>query len=500
MSIGIGTRSLLLTQSLVGMRSQMVDLQRQFATGKRSDDYAGIGLNRGLTVSLRSQLAATSSYGDTITNLNVRIDLAESVLSRIGQIGMETKNSVATMTSEEGRINAQSSAKSAVGEMLGLLNTSAGDRYIFSGLATDTPSVESLDMIMDGDAAHAGFSQIVSERLQADIGASGLGRLVVAAPTPGAVSIAEDAAGSVFGFKLNAISSTLSGSTVSGPAATPPAAPELSIDLGGVNPASGEKVSFTFDLPDGSKETITLTATTTVPPGPNEFAIGQDSATTAANLQTKLQSSIGTLARTSLTAASALAAADNFFNTDAANPPLRVDGPPFDTATGLVAGSASNTVMWYTGEAGSQPARTTAAARVDQSITVNYGLRANEEGIRWQLQNVAALAAMSMGPTDPDSEGRAAAMASRLRTALDVPQGTQSTADIRTELAGAQKSIDSARQRHQYTNATLSDFLEGVEGISNEEVAAKMLALQTSLQASMQTTARLFQMSILNYM
>ena len=500
MSIGIGTRSLLLTQSLVGMRSQMVDLQRQFATGKRSDDYAGIGLNRGLTVSLRSQLAATSSYGDTITNLNVRIDLAESVLSRIGQIGMETKNSVATMTSEEGRINAQSSAKSAVGEMLGLLNTSAGDRYIFSGFATDTPSVESLDMIMDGDAAHAGFSQIVSERLQADIGASGLGRLVVAAPTPGAVSIAEDAAGSVFGFKLNAISSTLSGSTVSGPAATPPAAPELSIDLGGVNPASGEKVSFTFDLPDGSKETITLTATTTVPPGPNEFAIGQDSATTAANLQTKLQSSIGTLARTSLTAASALAAADNFFNTDAANPPLRVDGPPFDTATGLVAGSASNTVMWYTGEAGSQPARTTAAARVDQSITVNYGLRANEEGIRWQLQNVAALAAMSMGPTDPDSEGRAAAMASRLRTALDVPQGTQSTADIRTELAGAQKSIDSARQRHQYTNATLSDFLEGVEGISNEEVAAKMLALQTSLQASMQTTARLFQMSILNYM
>lgn len=500
MSIGIGTRSLLLTQSLVGMRSQMSDLQRQFATGKRADDYAGIGLNRGLTVSLRSQLAATSSYGDTITNLNVRIDLAESVLSRVGEIGTETKNSVAEMTSEEGRINAQGSAKSALGEMLGLLNSRAGDRYIFSGLAADTPSTESLEMIMDGDAAHAGFNQVVSERLQADMGTSGLGRLVVSSPTPSSVSIAEDVAGSVFGFKLNAISSTLSGSTVTGPAATPPAAPAMSIDLGGVNPASGETVSFTFDLPDGSKETITLKATTTVPPGADEFAIGQDSAATVANLQTKLTSSVGTLARTSLTAASALTAADNFFNTDAANPPQRVDGPPFDTATGLIDGDAANTVMWYTGEAGSQPARTTAGARIDQSITVNYGLRANEEGIRWQLQNVAALAAISMAPTDADSEVRAAAMAERLRTALDVPQGTQSTADIRTELAGAQKSVDSAKQRHQYTNATLSDFLEGVEGISNEEVAAKMLALQTSLEASMQTTARLFQMSILNYM
>lgn len=499
MSIGIGTRSLLLTQSLVGMRSQMADLQRQFATGKRSDDYAGIGLNRGLTVSLRSQLAATASYGDTITNLNVRIDLAESVLSRIGQIGTETKNSVAEMTSEEGRINAQGSAKSALGEMLGLLNSRAGDRYIFSGLATDTPSVESLEMIMDGDAARAGLNQVVSERLQADMGASGLGRLVISSPALGSVSIAEDVAGSVFGFKLNAISSTLSGSTVTGPAATPPAAPQMSVDLGGVNPASGEKVSFTFDLPDGSQETITLKATTMVPPGPDEFAIGQDSAATAANLQTKLQSSIGTLARTSLTAASALTASDNFFNTDAANPPQRVDGPPFDTATGLIDGDASNTVMWYTGEAGSQPARTTAAARVDQSITVNYGLRANEEGIRWQMQNVAALAALSMAPGDVDSEARASAMASRLRTALDVPTGTHSTADIRTELAGAQKSVDSAKQRHQYTNATLSDFLEGVEGVSNEEVAAKMLALQTSLEASMQTTARLFQMSILNY-
>ena len=493
MGVGIGTRSLLLTQSLVGMRSSLADLQRQLATGKRADDYAGIGLNRGLTVSLRSQLSAIGSYGDTITNLGVRLNLAESVLSRIGEIGHETKASIAEMTSKEGRFNAQGSAKSALGEMLGLLNSQAGDRYIFSGLASDKPSVESLDLIMEGDASRAGFNQIVTERLQADLGASGLGRLVISSPAPGAVSIAEDHVGSEFGFKLSAVGSTLSGSTVAGPTGSPP---EMSVDFGGVNPASGESVTFTFDLPDGSQETITLKATTTVPPGPNEFAIGVDSTATAANLQTKLTSSVEGLAKTSLTAASALAAADNFFNIDAANPPLRVN----DTATGLVAGDPSNTVIWYTGEAGSQPARTTATARVDQSITVNYGLRANEEGVRWQMQNIAALAAISMGPTDPDAEGRAAAMTSRLRAALDVPRGTQSTADIRTELAGAQKSAEAAKERHQYSNAMLNDFLESVEGISKEEVGAKILAMQTNLEASMQVTARLFQMSILNYM
>ena len=131
---------------------------------------------------------------------------------------------------------------------------------------------------------------------------------------------------------------------------------------------------------------------------------------------------------------------------------------------------------------------------------MQYGLRANEEGIRWQMQNIAALAAISMPSTDPDSQERAAALDARLRTALDVPVGTQSVEAIQAELAGAHTSVESTRQRHQQTDATLSNLLEDIEGISNEEVAAKILAMQTTLQASMQSTAKLFQMSILNYL
>ena len=177
-----------------------------------------------------------------------------------------------------------------------------------------------------------------------------------------------------------------------------------------------------------------------------------------------------------------------------------MSGPPFDTATGYVAGTDADTVMWYIGEAGSQSARTTASAKVDQSITVQYGTRANEEGIRWQLQNVAALAAMSMSSTDPDSSARAAAMTSRLRTSLDASPDKQSIEGIQSELAGAQTSLKAATERHQQTKTTLSNLLQEIEGVSNEEVAAKILALQTSLQASLETTAKLFQTSILNYL
>ncbi len=71
-------------------------------------------------------------------------------------------------------------------------------------------------------------------------------------------------------------------------------------------------------------------------------------------------------------------------------------GPPFNTATALTDGTPANTVSWYTGEAGATSARSTATAKVDQSISVSYGTRANEEGIRWQIQQIATLAAISL--------------------------------------------------------------------------------------------------------
>lgn len=493
---GVGARSLLLTNSLVAMRSQMGDLQRQLATGKKSDTYAGIGLDRGLTVGLRSQLSAMKSYGESITNVGVRLDLAQAALSRISELGHEVKAQAAPVSSSSPQIS-QQLALSSLGEILGLLNIQAGDRYLFSGLAADQPAVKSVDHILDGDGARAGLKQIISERNQADLGASGLGRVVLSQPTLTSVQVAEDFAPSPFGFKLDSVVSGLTGSTVTGPAGAPPA---MSVDIGAVNPAAGETVRFTFDLPDGSSETLTLTATASATPGENEFTIGATSDLTATNLQTALTTALGDLADTALTAASAFAASENFFNIDAANPPQRVGTSPFTGATTLIDGTALNTVSWYTGEAGTGSARSTATAKVDQAIGVSYGLRANEEGIRWQLQHIATLAAIPLLATDPNTTAVSNELNDRIRPALDVPPGTQSIEVIQSELAGAQTILAAAKDRHQQTNATLSDLLENVEGVTNEEVAAKILAMQTTLQASLQTTAILYQTTILDYL
>ena len=178
---------------------------------------------------------------------------------------------------------------------------------------------------------------------------------------------------------------------------------------------------------------------------------------------------------------------------------MRVNGPPFNSATGLVAGTTANTVFWYTGEAGSQPARSTATARVDQAITVSYGLRGNEEGIRWQLQHIAVMAVMPLSETDPDIQLKSTELSERLGLALGVPPGTQSVEMIQAELVGAQTSMGAAKERHTETKATLEDLLQGIEGVSTEEVAAKILTLQTRLEASLRATSMLYQTSIINY-
>ena len=497
---GVGMGSSLTIQSLVDMRYQLTDLQRQLGTGKKSDSYAGLGLDRGLVVGLRSQLSAITGFRDTISQVGVRLNVAQTALSQFDAIAHDAKTSIVVSPYQlagGGQTNDQKAAFTQLDQMLGLLNTQAGDRYIFSGRSVDQPAVGSTDSIINGDGARAGLKQLIDERRQADLGASGLGRLVISAPTATSVQLAEDAAPSAFGFKLTSVAGTLTGATIGGPSGSPPA---VSVDLGAANPSAGETVRFSFALPDGTTADLTLTATNASPPGPNEFTIGASSAATAANLQTTLTTSLGKLAGTTLTAASAMAAGNDFFNVDAGNPPQRVDGPPFDTATGLKDGTPADTVTWYTGEAGTDPARSTATARADQSLALSYGMRGNEEALREAIRSVAVFAATSYSATDANAEGSYDALKTRVVGTLIGAPNQQKITDIESDLAGTQSALAAAKDRHQTSNTMLSSFMQEVEGVTQEEVAAQILALQTSLQASLQTTALLLRTSLINYL
>lgn len=622
----INYSSSLLGSQIRNINQQLTDLSTQLSTGKLSQNYSGMGTNEGFAIAGRSQLSNIAAYTDTITNVNVNINLANTALQSLTTIRNTVQTGSANTAQDlnvNGQTVAQNTAAAQFGSMVGVLNTQSGNRYLFSGTAVNTQSVADAGDIINGTTTQAGFKTVLAERQAADLGASGKGRLVQTQPTASSVQVAEDAAGSPFGLKIKAVSSTLTGATVTGPSGSPVS---FSVDLNGVNPNNGDKLSVQFTLPDGTTEQIDLTASTATPTPLGSFAIDAsvpvNPNNTAANLNTALNTAITKLANTSLVAASAIVAGDNFFNTassatgtpvnnqaatpvpvtgatalsgaspsdsispgfvagdtitvngttltfvssgatgnqlnvgdsiqtllgkidqitgtskpstvhggvitintdDAASlnitssntgalgslgfgstpitapqPPLRVGSSPASSATTLVNGSAT-TVKWYLGNDGPGSPRSTAMARVDDSVTVQYGAQADEDAIRRQLQAIAVFGTFSTSPTGQYSGGQVSALSLRVTQALTQQPGQQRIEDIQTDIAMAQNTMKDASTRQTQAKAQLQTIIDQAESASPDQVASELLSLQNALQASYQVTSKLSQLSLVKFL
>src|ERR1017187_10994859 len=328
---GVSSNIAPLIQSALDINKQLADLQRQLGSGQKADTYAGLGSQSGIAVALNAKFSAIKSFNDTMTNVGTSISIQQAALQQIASIG-NTVQSATTQASfaidGTGQTTSQKTAQSQLDQVLSLLNTQGGNGYLFSGSGLNQPSVDTADHILNGNGAQAGLKQVIAERNQADLGADGLGRLVIPAAVGATVSVSEDAASLPFGLKLAGVNSTLTGATVTGPTGSPAA---ISVALGATNPNNGDTITYTFALPDGTSQTLQLQATTSASPGPNQFTIGATPAATAANLQAALTAGVSKIGSTSLSAASAMAASNDFFD----DPPQRVGGSPLGTATSL---------------------------------------------------------------------------------------------------------------------------------------------------------------------
>jgi hypothetical protein len=495
---GYATPMQLNSRSLAAMRVQLDDLARQLASGKKSDSFSGLGLDRGLVVETRTRLSRITAFETAIDTVDVRATIMTTTLERIRMLGVETRGETRFpdefLLVADGQTAAQRASAIRFDEAVNLLNERVGERYLFSGRAADTRATAEVTDIMNGTGARAGLKQVMAERLLADQGTDGRGRLDAPTSAASVVTLAEDGA-HPFGFKLASVTTSF-GATVT-PDAGPP--PSIDIDLGATLPPAGSMVRVTLTLPDGTTKDIELQASTQNPPMPGRFHIGADTTEAAANLASALDAEIQRVARVDLAAASAMQASEDFFAIDADNPPQRVAGPPFESATALVDGSEADTVLWYTGDAATDDPRQTAIARVDEDITVAYGVRANEDGIRQVVQQLGVLAAMSFDESDADARDRYFALLGRIGNVLDGADGVSHLEAIETDLSGANLTAATAGERLTDKKPMLTGILADIENASPEEVGSMLLALNTRLQATLQTTAMLSRFSLLNF-
>jgi flagellar hook-associated protein 3 FlgL len=165
----------------------------------------------------------------------------------------------------------------------------------------------------------------------------------------------------------------------------------------------------------------------------------------------------------------------------------------------LTDGTSANTVMWYTGGNSSAPLQT-ATAQVGPSMTVAYGMQANEPAITALVANVAALAAMAYSASDPNAQASYQALSQTVLGNLGGQSGTQSISDIEADITNAQTTMQNATALNTQTQNTLQGMLQGIDGVNQNQIGEQILTLQNTLSASMSVTARLAQLSLVNFL
>lgn len=501
-SYGTGAYRAAKPNEYVSTRAQFDDLQRQLDTKQRSTSYGDLGIDRRVSLDLNGKVAQLDSWLSGIELSNVNLKLQTASVENFTKLTNETRNDTRSnsyVPSASGRSSPQVLAEEKFKQTLDLLNIAVNGRYLFSGKTSDTQPTLGFNEIVNGDGAgKAGLKQLIDERRQADLG-SGQGRLTVGGAGTTA-TIAEEATVHPYGFKIAGITgSSAALATTFNPG--PPA--DVSVDVA-TQPVAGDTVRIMLNLPDGTQEEVLLTARANGTTGADtdSFEIGVDANATAANLRTAIGAALGKEAKTTLSAASSQVAAQDFFAGSLNNPPKRVPGPPFDTATlpPTNAGASATTVIWYQGDDGSDPARNTSSVQVDQGQTVGTGARASEEAFRVGLAQFAIMSIENFPAGDANSQARYEAMTARVSEKLGFGGSTQKPAEIITELGSAQSALASAKARHQSTKDYLTTTLAGVENVTTEEVATQILSLQTQLQASYQVTSMLSKLSLTNYL
>lgn len=600
------------TRQMSDMRAQLEELSRQVATGKKADNYAGLGQSRELSISLRTRLASITSFTANIDTVQVRTQTIMTSLNGISDVAQKVKGSLNPALSapmDGKRSSAQIAAFGWLDSTLEMLNADVGGRYLFGGRDVATRPVAGMNEVMYGTGGQAGFLSVADERRAADLGADGLGRLVIGAQSvgqglapqaagdltnagaggagfvadgdvlrislggtdvdlalgtgPGAfntlddlvnainadpaldgvtagviggqlslkadagqtfavsgtgaaalglaspghdpatsIALAEDFAGSPFGFKLANAGTTIGGATVTGPAGTPAG---VVVDLAGANPVAGDTVRIGLTLPDGTTSELALSAVDGTPTARGEFQIARaadgsvDIAATTANLSAALGSTLAYKADTALVAASATKASADFFDTAGGGMPTRVDGSPAGSAVALRSATAGDTLLWYRGENGGDDARATQAARVDTTISVGYGLRANETGLHEAVAAIAAFAAVTLNGTD-NVAARYTELTTRARSSLGGESNLGPLEGVIVSMSAVDGQLSAAEGRHETSESMLTGMLEDIEGVDKTEVGLKLLAVQSQLEASYAITSRLSQLTLTNYL
>ncbi len=132
------------------VKQQLDQLTTQISTGLVSDTYAGLGSGAAVSLNLEPQIAALQTWQNNINQAASGMQVTQTAMTQIQQIASnflaQTSNLEGSDASEVDSVAA--SARQALVQVAGLLDTQDGNTYVFAGQDSGNPPVPDPDSIL----------------------------------------------------------------------------------------------------------------------------------------------------------------------------------------------------------------------------------------------------------------------------------------------------------------------------------------------------------------
>lgn len=135
-------------------------------------------------------------------------------------------------------------------------------------------------------------------------------------------------------------------------------------------------------------------------------------------------------------------------------------------------------------------------AQIEEDFSIEYGVQTNDEGFRELMKGLAMLAT-----TDPDEITDKATYNAWIGAVSDaLSTGVSAVLAAETRTGSMQKLVEDANDRLSAKREVLSLHISDLETVDPYEAATRLTTAETLIQASYAVTARLSQLSFLNFM
>jgi flagellar hook-associated protein 3 FlgL len=135
-------------------------------------------------------------------------------------------------------------------------------------------------------------------------------------------------------------------------------------------------------------------------------------------------------------------------------------------------------------------------AQIDDNFEINYGVQANDKGFRDLMRGLAMIASGDPATiSDPDAYKAWVGEATKA-----LGSGVSAVLSAESRTGSMQKQVEDATTRLSAKRDVYSLHISDLESVDPYVAATKLTSVETQLQASYAVTARLAQLSFLNFM